>query len=187
VGELHRLRTGQVGDGARHLQAAVDAASRPAQARGRRVQEFRRRVVELALRINGFALQRLVAAALPRDGAFACSNHPLPDAGRAFARCGAQQFLGGQRSHFHMQINPVQQRAAEFALVTRNLVGRATAGTQTGAEVAAGAGVHGSDQLEAGRKLGALGGAGDRDGAGLQRFAQGFQRGTREFGEFIEE
>jgi hypothetical protein len=71
-----------------------------------------------------------------------------------------------------MQVDAVQQRAAELALVARDLLGRAAAGPQAGAQVAARAGIHRRDQLEARRELGALRGARDGDAAGLQRLAQ---------------
>jgi hypothetical protein len=48
--------------------------------------------------------------------------------------------------------------------------------------VAAWAGVHGGDQLEARGELGAACGTRDRDGAGLEGFAQGFEGGTGELG-----
>lgn len=116
--ELHGLRTGQVGNRAGQFQAAVDAAARPAQACRGGVQEFRRRIVEPALRVDGFALQRLVAAALAGQGAFAGGHHALPDRGAAFTRRRVDQFVGRQRADFDVDIDAVQQGAAELALVT---------------------------------------------------------------------
>jgi len=89
--------------------------------------------------------------------------------------------------HLDVQVDAVQQRAAELALVARHLVGRAAAAALCTAPEAAGAGVHGRNQLEARRKLRAVRGAGDGDAAGLQRLAQGLQRAAAEFGEFVQE
>ena len=85
-----------------------------------------------------------------------------------------------------MQVDAVQQRAAELGLVAVHLVGRAAAGALRGAQKPAGAGVHGRNHLKTRRKLCTLRGAGDGDVAGLQRLAQGLQRGPREFRQFIQ-
>ncbi len=85
-----------------------------------------------------------------------------------------------------MQVDAVQQRAAELALVARHLVGRAAASPLARPEEAAGARVHGGNQLKPGGKLGPLRRAGDGDVAGFERLAQGLQRRTGEFGQFVQ-
>ena len=52
--------------------------------------------------------------------------------------------------------------------------------------MAAGAGIHGRDELEARGEFAALGGSGDGDLAGLQRLAQRLQRAACELGEFVQ-
>ena len=136
--------------------------------------------------LQGFGLQHLVAAAL----ALLCQRprlrHTLAD-GRAGLPCrAAQQIFGGQVRDFHVQINPVQQRAAELALIACHLVGCAAAGPLCAAPEAAGAGVHGRNQLKACRKLHAVGGAGNRDAPRFQRLAQGFQGAARKLGKLIQ-
>ena len=86
-----------------------------------------------------------------------------------------------------MQVDAVEQRAAELALVARHLLGRAAAGLERGAEMAAGAGVHGRDELEARGELGPARRARDGDRAGLEWLAQRLERRPCEFGELIEE
>ncbi|MNT50589.1 hypothetical protein D3C72_1875150 [compost metagenome] len=54
-------------------------------------------------------------------------------------------------------------------------------------EVAARAGVHRRDELEAGGEVGVAGGAGDGDAAGFQRLAQDFQHSAVELRQFVEE
>ena len=86
----------------------------------------------------------------------------------------------------HVQVNPVQQRATQLALVAADLVRRAATGPCGAAQITAGAGVHGRDQLKAGREFSPTRGAGDGDAARLQRFAQGFERCTRKLGQFVQ-
>ena len=83
-----------------------------------------------------------------------------------------------------MQVDAVQQ-ARDAARVARHLVRRAGAGAPVPAP-AAGARVHGRDQLEAGRKARRAHGPRDQHPAGFQRLAQRFQRAPVEFGQFIQ-
>ena len=184
---LHVGRVGQVGDGARHLQRPVRRTGAPAQLGGGRLQEAQGGVVECGMPVDRGALQGLVGRALPIDGARSGRFHPGADGSRGFARRRAQQQLGWQRGHLDVEIDAVEQRSAELALVARHLVGRAAAGTCAGAEKAAGAGIHRGDQLEARGKLGPPRGARDGDGSGLERLAQCLQRGAWKFGQFVEE
>ena len=85
-----------------------------------------------------------------------------------------------------MQVNAVDQGAAELALVAGHLVGRAAAGFLGGAQIAARAGVHGTNQLKTRRKLGPARRPRDGDGARLQRLAQGFERGAGKLGHFVQ-
>ena len=183
---LHGFGACQVGDGAGDFQAAVNAPARPAEPRRRNVQEFRRRRVKLALRIDRLAFERLVGAALAAHRALPGLRDAAADGVARLAGRRVHQFVGGQAADFDMQVDPVQQRAAELALVARDLVGRAAAGAQIRAQIAARARVHRGDELKARRKLGAVGGAGNRDVAGLQRLAQRFERGARKLGQFVE-
>ena len=178
----HRRRTGQVRNGAGHFQAAVNAAAGPAEAGGCCVQKPGGVVVQVALRVNALPLQRLVAAALAGQGQVPGRGSAQAHGRGGFTGRAVDQLVGGQCAHLNMQVNAVQQWPAELALVARHLVGRATAGPQAGAQVAAGAGVHRGDQLEARRELCPAGRAGNGDVAGLQRLAQGFECGPGKFG-----
>lgn len=184
--DLGVLRTGQVGDGAGHFQGAVRGAGRPAQARGGSLQELGGGGLQQHMGVDLLAVQGLVGTALALDGALARLGHALADGRGGFAGRGAQQLLRGQSGHFNVQVDAVEQRAAELGLVARDLVGRAAAGALHRAEVAAGAGVHGRDHLKACRKFGALRRACNGDASGLQRFAQCFERGAWKFGQLIQ-
>jgi hypothetical protein len=123
---LHRLAApGQVGNRARHLQRAVRAARRPAELGGG-VEELRA-VASSWHAVDGAALQRLVGAALALHRALARRD----DAARMLAvdsPAVRRAALGRHRRHFDVQVDAVQQRAAELALVARDLVRRAAAG-----------------------------------------------------------
>lgn len=183
---LHGFGGRQVGNGARHLQGAVRAACRPAQPRGGGVQEAERGGLQRRMAVDRRARQRLVRRALAGDGAFAGRDDACTDVGGRFARRGVEQLPRRDRRHLHVQVDAVEQRAAELALVAGHLVGRAAAGLEGGAEVAAGARVHGRDELEARGELGPARGARDGDRAGLQWLAQGFEGGAGELGELIQ-
>ena len=84
------------------------------------------------------------------------------------------QFIEGHRVHLDAEVDAVQQRAGHPAAVLPHRAGRTGAGPGRVAVVAAFAGVHGGDELEACR-IGDVGvGARHRHAAALQRLAQGF-------------
>ncbi len=85
-----------------------------------------------------------------------------------------------------MQIDAIEQRAGDAAAVACYLFGAAMAAAVGFAQVAAGAGIHGRDQLETGGKLGLTGRTRNHDVARFQRFAQDFEHPALEFGQFIE-
>lgn len=184
---LHCRATGQVGNGARHLERAVGAAGRPAQACGGLVGEGQGLGREAQVVVQGLALELVVGAPLALHGQRAGLDHALAHGLAGFARARGQQLLRGQGANFHMQVDAIQQRAADARLVARHLVGRAAAALHRRPPMAAGAGIHGRDELKARGKFAALGGSGDGDLAGLQRLAQRLQRTARELGKFIEE
>jgi hypothetical protein len=106
--------------------------------------------------------------------------------GRAFAGGRLQQFRRAERRHFDVQVDAIEQRPAQLALVTRDLLRRAAAGPLR-SEPAAGTRIHRGHQLEARGKFGPARGAGNGDAARLQGLAQGFEGRAREFRQFIEE
>jgi len=86
-----------------------------------------------------------------------------------------------------MQVDAVEQRARDPGLVFVRALGGAGAGLGRVVEIAAAAGIHGGDQLEAGR-IGDVGvGPGHRGAPGFQRLAQGFQRRALELRQLVEE
>ena len=184
---LHRFGKGQVGDAARDLEHAVRAAGRPAQAGCGDLQQPGGRIVELQVLVDLLALQQVVAFSLPAFGEVARGDTPGTDVGGALAGGLAQQVAGGDGRHVHMQVDAVHQRATQAPLVTRHLIGGTAAGSVGRTEVAARAGVHRGDQLEARRELAAPRRARNGDGACLQGLAQRLQRGTGEFWQLVEE
>jgi hypothetical protein len=189
LGHMGHLRAGgarQVGNGARHLQGAVRAAGRPAQAGWRRFAEtaWQRAPGRMWVSISWPCSAWLD---LPWRAMAAGGRGPRARARRRWPRPLARPaVVGGQGGHLHMQVDAVEQRAAELALVARHLVGRAAAGALRRPQKATGAGVHGGHHLKPRRKLRALRGARDGDVPGLQRLAQGFQRGTGKLRQFVQ-
>lgn len=127
----------------------------------------------------GFAL----AGLLPVPG----HGDPLADDGRGLARGRRLQFAGWQGRHFQHQVDAVEQRAGELVVVAGDLLGRAAAAPVGVSVVAAGAGVHGRHELEAGRKLGPPGRPRDGDVAALEGLAQGLEHALLELGQLVQE
>ena len=67
------------------------------------------------------ALQRLVGPALAFDRALARGGCARADGGRGLARGRIEQLLRRHRGHFDVQVDAIQERAAELALVARHL------------------------------------------------------------------
>ena len=164
----------------------MGSAGRPAQARGGGLRKVGGSLFQPQVFIQQPALQGLVGLALAGQGTFACRHHPCAHHGAGLARLGLQKFGGRQGGHFHMQINAVEQRATQARLVARHLGGGAAAGVLAAARKAAGAGVHGGNQLKARRKFGPLRGTRNGDVAAFQRLAQCFQGAAGKFGKFVQ-
>lgn len=113
----------QVGNGAGHLQAAVGAATAPPQPGGGFLQQGAGAVVQPGLGVDGLAVQVGIGASLAVQGALAGHQTAGRNGEGAFPWRGVQQVLRGQTGHLDVQVDPVQQGAAEFALVAADLVG----------------------------------------------------------------
>lgn len=125
----------------------MGAAGAPTQALSGVLQELQGGGVGLHMGVQCLAAEGLVRFALARQGALAGGHHALAHAGAGLAGHAVQQVIGGQGGHVYHQVDAVQQGAAELALVARHLLGAAAAGAGGVAQVAAGAGVHGCNQL----------------------------------------
>ena len=99
---------------------------------------------------------------------------------------GPPQFLDGERRRLDVEIDAVEQRAADARAVALDLRGRAAALMARVAEVAAGAGVHRRDEHEAAGQRDLAGAARDGDLAVLQRLAHDLERGAFEFRQLVE-
>ena len=78
----------------------------------------------------------------------------------------------GEARHLDVQVDAIEQRPRDAGEVTAHRRRRAAAAAGRIARIAAGAGIHGGDELEARRELAAPGGARDADRTGLERLAQ---------------
>ena len=176
----------QVGDGAGHLEGAVRGAGRPPQPGGSRLQKLQRCGLQQGMDIDRLPLQGLVGIPLARRGPLAGLHHAHADGRAAFTRGCIQQILCRQGWHLDMQVDAVEQWAAEPRLVARHLVRRATAGALRGAPVAAGARVHGGNHLKTRGELSPLRSPRDSDMARLQRLAQGFEGGAGKLWQLVQ-
>lgn len=175
----------EVGNGARHPQHAVKGAGGEAQLDHGGLQKVMALGVEGTGAFQGLAAQALVKALLPAELALPRQQHPFPHHGGAFSRLALLQLAWRQRRHLDMQVDAVEQGAGQAAAVAADLFHGAAATTAGIAQVAAGAGVHGGDQLEAGGKGHLARGTGDDDMARLQWFAQNLQHLTIKFGHYL--
>ena len=80
-----------------------------------------------------------------------------------------------------MQINAIQQRAGQFALIAFGFFTAVATTFFRITQITTGAWVHRRNQLEASREGELLGGAGNADFTGFQRFAQDLQYPSVEF------
>ncbi len=126
----------------------------------------------------GLALARQLPLARRRDA--------RADGGRGLARRprGELGFIDGR--DIEHQVEAIEQGPGELAAIARDLVGRAATLAGRMAEPAAGTGIHRRDELEAGGKFGAPGGAADVDLPALQRLAQGFEHAALELRKLVE-
>jgi len=119
-------------------------------------------------------------------GALAGRHHPIAHRAARLAGHAVQQVVCRQRGYFHMQVDAVEQWAAELALVAADLVGCAAAGARGVAQEAAGAGIHGGDELKACWKFALQRRARDADVPAFQRLAQGLQRGAGKLRQLVQ-
>src|SRR5450759_5706207 len=86
-----------------------------------------------------------------------------------------------------MDVDPVYEWSGNFAAIARHLIRRATAFAAEVAEIAAGAGVHRRDQLEARGEFRLARGARNRHAPGLERLAQHLQHFALELRQLVQE
>jgi len=184
--ELDGVGAAQVGNGACHLEHAVRLTGGPGPARGGLLQALTRLGADRA----GGELcgrQRLVAARLSGGRARTSGDAPPLHLGGGFTRWRFQHGVRRLPAHLHMQIDPVEQGAAQAMSVARDLIRCAAAQPVGGAPVPARAWVHRCNQLKACRELGLPRSAREGDDATLQGLAQSLQRVTRKLGQLIQE
>lgn len=94
---------------------------------------------------------------------------------------------GGDGVDVYVQVDPVEQWPRYLRLIIRCTARRAGAGQSGVAQMAAAAGVHRGDKLNAGGERDVRVGAGDADSAGFERLAQRIEDSALKFGEFVKE
>ena len=119
---------------------------------------------------------------LHRDGRF----DPRPDDSGGFARRTDELSRRG-RLHGNSDIDTVQERPAEATTISGQIGARAEAGRVLPAEVAAGTGIRGENELKVGRIARRPPGADYGNPPFLQRLAQGLENIAAKLGRLVEE
>ena len=180
----------EVGDGARHAQDAVVAASGQAQPLKRAAHELLARLVERAVlpdhrrRHIGVAAHARPLEALLLDGA--CGVDPRADHGRGLRLFPAAHGVVFDGGNGDVHVDPVKQRAGDAVQVALHLLFRAGAAPVGVPVPPAAAGVHGADEQKAARQRQTSRSARDRHDAVLERLAQRLHGGLVEFRQLVE-
>lgn len=157
----------QVGEGAGDLENPVQGAQRQVQALAGLLQPGLVFRAQCTILVHLLQCEKGVGATLASELALARGGDlsgQLGAAGTRPAGCEA----GALATDGQVQVDTVQQRAGELGPVALDLFRRAAATAAGIAEIAAGAGVHRRDQLEARREAHAAVGAGNDDFAAFQ-------------------
>src|SRR2546425_13304680 len=89
------------------------------------------------MRVDGVAAECGIEAVLARELARLCVAHASRNDGTRFAVGSIREGRCRDRGHFDLQVDAVEQRPADAALVAADRVGRAAAGAHCAAVVAA--------------------------------------------------
>lgn len=122
-----------------------------------------------------------------RELAFAGGLDAGADVGGGLGGLLGAELVDRERGRFDVQVDAIQERAADAGAVALDLRGGATALVLRVAQVAAGARVHRGDEHEAARERDLAGAAGDGDVAVLERLAKHLEGAAFELGQFVEE
>ena len=116
-----------------------------------------------------------------------CCGATGADWGRGFARLGGTQLFDAESGCLNVNIDAVDEGAADAGAVALDLGEGATAGVDGVSGITTGAGVHGADEHEGGGESNFGGASGNRDLTVFEGLTQNFKGVAAEFGEFIEE
>ena len=104
--------------------------------------------------VERLAGELAVGVPLALERAVACPANAAGDDGARLAVGRRRELRRGDRRHFDLDVDAVEQRTADLALVAQHRVGRAAARRRRVAELSARAGVHRRHELERGREVG---------------------------------
>lgn len=185
------LCSGQVGDGARYPQhPRVAACAQPHGGGGLGEQGFAGFVgggVGGEGVAVGFGIGAGLASGVARGLEGAGGGHAGGDGVAVLTGGGVDEVGGADGFDIDRQIDAVEQRAGDARLIIGGAARGAAARKGGVAEMAAAAGVHRRDELDAGGEGDVGVGARDADRAGFERLAQRIEHRALEFGEFVEE
>ena len=179
----------QVCRGSGHPQYTIHAPRGQIQLFYRLVQQCSKLPIETAVYSQLLIVQQVILLAGARQLPAIGADDPV-----AYLRAGLGpfilQFLQDVRRDirdFDVHVDPVQQRARYLAPVAPDLFNTAPAAPAVVAIMAAGAGVHGGDQLKPGRVFGLSCSPGNADFTCFQWLPQGFEDRAVELRQLIQE
>lgn len=182
----------QIGDGAGDFQDAVIGAGGKCKFLHGVLELLAKRCVEGAVFTDVGLLHAAVATlggmvlvALELDRT--CGGATVADRGGGFAGLGGTQFFDAEGGCLDVNIDAVEEGAADAGSVALDLGEGAAAGVGGVAGITTGAGVHGADEHESGGEGDFGGAAGNGDLSVFEGLAQNFEGIAAEFGEFVEE
>lgn len=176
----------EIGEGAGDLDDAVCGAQRQAEAFAGVFQPATVLHHQRAVATQALEIEKRVGAALAIELALAGLGHGFRGACTVLAAGLGVVQRGGFAGDGEVQVDAVEQRAGELGAVALDLLRGATAWVGDVAQVAAGAGVHGGDQLETRREAHPVVGPGDDDLAAFQGLAQDLENLPVELRQLVE-
>ena len=194
-GDVHRfylLRASEVGDGASHLEDAAVGTGGELQALHGHAEHVERlgiglgKLAEHLFGHLGIAVDALVGLeALLLN--LTRSYHPLTDGGRGFAWLHLRELGKGNRLNLALNVDAVEEGTRDLVHIALYLTGRADTLVVGVAIVTTRAGIHGGHEHERGGIGDIIFGAGDVDGAVLERLTQDLQHGAWKLGQLVTE
>jgi len=192
VGHVDGVMTGEVGDRASEAEHAVERASGESEAADRGAEQLLAGAVDAAMgahvggRHHGVGVD---AVAIAESTQLPCAG--IGDAG-ADARGGiggggAEELAVGEGGHLDVEVDAVEQRTGDPAAIALNLTGVTDAAGVARAVEAAGTGIHGGDEHDAGRIGDGVAGSAQPDDAVLDGLAERFEHVPAELGQLVEE
>lgn len=187
---FHGIAIGEIGDGPTDAKNPVVGAGGQFELLHRVTEQLGERGRELDVFLDLPMIHPRVAGRRGSGKAFrlagAAGHHAFADRGGGFSRACLLKVLDRQCGCFNMDVDPVEERAADPGPIALNLGRRAAGGASIGAVVTIRRRVHRGNEHERTGKGDFSGTAGDGDTSVFERLAENLKGGSAKFGELVE-